>query len=652
MSDFDDLGFQEHGKGDGFEDLGFTPHESPDQSGEAYMDLDSWIRTGKAFSKALPAAGAMFGGAAGTIMGVPSGPGAIATGVAGAGLGMAAGESLKNIAEKYLFDEDKTRSDIYGGPAKAALDGATYEMGGQALSAIPGLIKGGVNSAKNLVAKKLGPNLDYTPIANKEAVEGAAKELGLNVPRGVLTDNPTYQKLESGLSQSGSLPAKGIRDQYADFFKGIDNASSKISDLKTPDSDFSIGSNIQKDLADQVNASREPVSKMYEDLVPHMQKIPVDRGVVNKAFGALKRNPLFLTKDGQEMLQEYKAIALEQPELASLKEWRSTLGDSLGAGASPLEAKRIDALRNAVTSIRDNSIEALKADMPKGMHGEVDDLISQITLADQAHASNLTDINSVKGILGNKDFKSPVTFLNKLGESREGDLAQKASNLDITSLRNMQQKFPSIFEKAKAAKINDMVQSSTNPASGFNEVRFVKQYDGMDKELKDLIFSPEMQSHIESLKTVRQAIPPKLGPSGTPEGQMMMDMFNPKRNALDYGIKKTLDGAVNPAVSIPETSSAVPVNKVSPLLQLLPGGAEKAAPQMNFPRAAEKQNQDGASNFNNSQGKEAILQKTQGSKYGQVLQNAAKNGDQSLAAAHYVLANRDADYRKLTEDGQ
>ena len=69
--------------------------------------------------KALPVAGAMFGGAAGTVLGVPSGPGAIATGVAGAGLGMAAGESLKNIGEHYLGDE-KTREEIYAGPTKAA----------------------------------------------------------------------------------------------------------------------------------------------------------------------------------------------------------------------------------------------------------------------------------------------------------------------------------------------------------------------------------------------------------------------------------------------------------------------------------------------------------------------------------------------------
>ena len=46
----------------------------------------------------------------------------------------------------------------------------------------------------------------------------------------------------------------------------------------------------------------------------------------------------------------------------------------------------------------------------------------------------------------------------------------------------------------------------------------------------------------------------------------------------------------------------------------------------------------------------ALLQKTQGTKYGQVLQNAAQKGDQSFNAAHFVLFNRDPEYRKQLED--
>lgn len=487
----------------------------------------------------------------------------------------------------------------------------------------PQIAKNGASAAKDLVADKLGKSVEYTPVANKDAIEAAAKNLGItDVPKAVLTDNPTYQKLESGLSQSGSLPAKGIRDQYNNFFKALDDASDKISSLKSTDSEFASGSKIQKDLAQQVSDNRAPVSQMYEDLTPHLRKIEVDPTVVNKAFGALKRNPLFQTQDGGAMLQDYQEAAKNIPELASLKEWRSTLRDSIGKTASPLDVKRMDAIGNAVTSIRDNSINALKDHMPADLHPEVDKLIDDISLADAAHSSNIKDINSVKSIVGNSDFKSPSTFIKKLGDLKESDVAQKAANLDVGSLKNLQEKFPTVFEKAKQAKINDLIQNSTNPVSGFSDARFLKQYQGMDKELKDLIFDPKIQSHIESLQTVKQAIPAKLGPSGTPEGQMMMDMFNPKRNALDYGIKKSLDSVSSggPAASSPAITGPSPAANVLNFMAAKPTAVAGTPSQMqnvadkNPPtKGPDKWASDGLQNLINHGADQATIEKAKGS---------------------------------------
>lgn len=554
---------------------------------------------------ALPVVGAVAGGAFGGGAGVVEGMGPLsiplgaAQGVAGASLGAAGGESLKNILKSYLLDEKQTVSDVFKKPAIAAKEGAMWEMGGQAIGAVPGLIKSGAQGVKNFVASKVGPSVEYTPIANKEAVERAASELGLNLPKAVLTDNPTYQKLESGLSQSGSFPAKSIRDTYNNFYKGLENASSKIADLKTPESDFSIGKAIQKDITDQVSASKAPVKELYDSVVPDLQKIPVDQKVVNKVFGQLKKQPIFQTQDGKAFLQEHKDIILNTPELASLKEIRSSLRDLVNGSSLPVDQNRVAALQKAVTSIRNNSIEAMKNGLPKSMHSAVDDLLGEISLADSAHASNISDINSVKSLVGNKDFNSPSTFLSKVGDMKESDLAQKASNLDVTSLKNLKEKFPTVFQKAKTAKINDMIQVSTNPVSGFSDAKFIKQYDNLSKEAKDLIFSTEIQSHIENFKTIKSSIPDKLGPSGTPEGKMMMDMFNPQRNALDYAIKKTLDTSAAPK-SLNITSGAakeVSKSQAIPTFKVITGGASRSSViPTAMPRAATNKSDDSAKN--------------------------------------------------------
>lgn len=429
----------------------------------------------------------------------------------------------------------------------------------------PQIAKDVANSVKNKISGGLGANIDFTPAPNAGEVKAAADQLGIapgDVPKALLTDNPTYQKLESGLSQSGSIPAKPIRDQYTRFFKGVGDASEKIADLKTTDSEFGIGSKIGDDLANQVKASTAPVSELYDDLNPLLRQIPVDPASVNSQFGALKRNPIFQTKDGIAMLEDQKSAIQSMPELASLKEYRSTLHDSLGNNSTPLDENRINTIYDAATKIRDNSINAQKNSLPSALHGEVDDVISKQALADSAHASNLDDINSIKALVGNKEFSSPRAFLKKLGSMNEADIAAKASNLDVDTLTNLQDKFPTVFDKVKTAKINDMVQSSTNPVSGFNDTRFLKQWDGMDQEAKDLFFDPQLQSQIDAFQTVKQAIPPKLGPSGTPEGKMMMQMLSPKRTALDLGIKKTLDAASNTA---PSTAAAAGAPVSSPI---------------------------------------------------------------------------------------
>ena len=98
--------------------------------------------------------------------------------------------------------------------------------------------------------------------------------------------------------------------------------------------------------------------------------------------------------------------------------------------------------------------------------------------------------------------------------------------------------------------------------------------------MKDLVFSKEMQSHINDFSTLKNAIPEKLGKSGTPEGQMMMDMFNPKRTALDFAVKKTLEqpGSVPASKLISDSASNVSKAKVLQFLGSTPKSAESVMP--------------------------------------------------------------------------
>lgn len=485
--------------------------------------------------------------------------------------------------EQSPMPDDPDQTTIYPSQQAAGLvDLAAGGIGLNAIGKVAGKVSGAVASGARKGAEALvrtaGEGVEFTPVADKEKILQAANNIGIkDVPKALLTDNKIYQDLEQGLSQSSTVPARQTRQQYNNFFDQLKKASDKIADLKTTDSDFSLGKDIQKGLTEEVNAKRAPVSEMYNDLGNNLKKIQVNKAVVNKTFGSLKKDPYFATGQGKDLLEEYKQIALEHPDLASLKESRTAIGDSVSKTASPLEIKRAQKLQEAFTTIRNNSVEALKSELPKDLHPEVDDLISQITLADQAHSSNIKEVNSVKSVAGNKDFNSPSTFVNKIGEMKEAELTQRAAGLDVGTMRNLQEKFPNVFEKAKTAKINDIIQRSQN-ANGFSDAKFTRQYNAMDQEMKDLIFSPETQKHIENLQTVRAAVPEKLGPSGTPKGIWSREGLSPKGNLQDYGVNKVLEAASTPAEEFGKTPAITakdivkptgPVTRSSQILQQL-----------------------------------------------------------------------------------
>lgn len=494
-----------------------------------------------------------------------------------------------------MFDE----ADMVNTPSPASRLGFATEMaaGGAGLRAVmkaPALAKSGVSMVNNALVKKFGEGLEHTPIKDIEKVVQALKELGItDVPKAVLTDNKLFQELESGLSQSGSIPARSTNQQYKKFFEQVDAAKNKIKEMRSADSDHGIGKDIQTGIVSEVKSKKAPVSELYESFNKDFTKIEVNPSVVNRVFGNLKKHQLFQTSDGAKLLSEYKDATLNQSNVASLKELRQAVRGAAEKGASDNTQKRLGMIAEALTGVRDNSIHALKSEYPKEMHGEIDSLLHEIALADAGHSSNIKEVNSVKAIAGNREFNSPSEFINKINGMNEAEIAKKATTLDVGTLQNMRETFPKVYEKVKTARINDLIDRSS-PAGKFNEQTFLKQYEAMDPEMRELIFSPQQRAHVENFKVVKSVVPEKLGPSGTPKGQMTMEMLSPRRNALDYATNKALEAATKGKAAEGAVEAPGKIAKVMPLTRVQ--GAGQAAQKFEAPAplrlVADKKDQD------------------------------------------------------------
>lgn len=114
-------------------------------------------------------------------------------------------------------------------------------------------------------------------------------------------------------------------------------------------------------------------------------------------------------------------------------------------------------------------------------------------------------------------------------------------------------------------------------------------------------------------------------------GKKGLEKYGPKLTA------ETLDKASKMLLKSPNMQQIMRVNPEA-FNALVYKAAEQMTPQN------EKQREP--QSFNEESSMDALIQKMQGTPYAQMLQNAAQKGEQSFAAANYVLQQRDENYRK------
>jgi len=500
--------------------------------------------------ESLPTAGMLIGGAlgggAGFLAPIPGGS-AIGS-VGGAGLGSAAGESLKQTGLKYLLGDEgpKTTEELYGKLGEAAKEGMFGEMLGQTIAKPLQKLGGKLSEYQDALAEKIKQNAPE--------IKAAAKRLGFEAPLGFLSENPTVQKLESSLSQSPRMTATPERQAYENVQKGIKSASEKIEGFKTGESDFELGSRLQKGLKSEIQAQREPVAGIYKDINKDLMQIKLQPKITNQNVGILKKDPLFKTKDGQQFLNGVIDDLKSLDNVADLKEYRTNLRRSLSQNASDLDRMRVDKVYNQITNLRDASIQALKETDPfvkaSGKSGSqvIDELHNKLALADAAHAENISSLQKIKDIAGTKGpVRSQSEFIRNIENIPEEQLIQRAANTNIRTLNEVKTKHPQLFENARVAKVNDLISKSMDK-TGLNTTRFVKNFDKLEPEVQKALFDENQLQLINDLRTIHKETPAMVGPSGTPQGLDYQNLLSSSGYLSDIakGILLKRRGALGP----------------------------------------------------------------------------------------------------------
>lgn len=246
-----------------------------DVSHELSAPTESW---GKSLARSaidtIPVAGMVGGGAVGTLGGIPTGPGAVATGMLGAGLGYAGGNVIAKILKHQLLGDADPSQGTYLEQLKDTgsdvLTGTAMEGGGRALGELLPVAAKYAGTKLRGTAGSLAENA--TGATGKQAskfADGAGNEL---LDRGMVRfgDSPANvaARTEAGMSAASgdidsSLKALDAKGVTASADNVVADLQSKIAQLKKDPSQAPIVRKLQSIVDDimETGASSVPISE-------------------------------------------------------------------------------------------------------------------------------------------------------------------------------------------------------------------------------------------------------------------------------------------------------------------------------------------------------------------------------------------------------
>lgn len=544
------------------------PEESPSPSKDGDSILGIPKTTIEGTLNALPFAGALAGGTVGMAAG-PLGA------VGGAGLGGAGGEALANgiRAALNLDSAPQTRAEVYTRPAKEGLLSAAGEGAGQALAAVPGVLrkapsalKKGYSAASDFLSgaddtAQLArfEDVGFAPKEKPNAyqIEQAAKRLGAKATPGMLSANKNIQNMENVLSQTPTIAGERVRASYDPIYKSLRDASEDLAGSPNL-SPFEAGQQFKAGLKQKIAEKVQPLSSRFEEIRASAQNIKPEPASLNRAADRLLKQDLaeFANLPQGQAIQKYAGMIREAKSLDSLKQLRSSVGDEMGqaldAGNGQLamalgkvkgaiqRAERREILKTAIARAQEVvpdraaggqflSGPAKQAMAQKEGAAIAKDMIGEIKAVNKGWRSLMTELEAVANAGGINKIASPKHLSRIIDDMPAEKIAERFFNTkNYAGLRDVKQYLPEEFDILRQHKLGTIAEKSLTRGEP-DPVKLVRNLRSIGPEARELLFGKDGERILRDIETVVNSMPVKVGSSDTPRGMAWFSLLKPSR---------------------------------------------------------------------------------------------------------------------------
>lgn len=455
---------------------------------------------------ALPLAGGVVGG----IVGAGAGP---AGAVGGAGLGAAAGSAAEQGLNATFFPNlsQPNMKEAAKEIAKQGLIGAAGEGAGQLIG---GALSAGLSKAANF--------LKSSTKANAPEIMAAAERLGIKPTTGMLSDKPTIQGLESSLNQSPSFAGALVQRETSAVEGGLKKAAQNFDTVSSPLTKYESGEAIKTDINKSVGDSINKAQAFYESLENNLKDVPLNDTMKTSAVNSIKELPGVRVSSKSPSASLGKRINEEISGIKTVEDakfLRTQYGKQLKEAVSNKKFPEAEVLGNAydkLTQIRNAALESNSS-------GET---LQTLKAADKLYSAFSKQGQKVADSLGIK-YSTPQGLLESIDEIPSEKLSEKIFNLNnVNNSSQFQDIFPKAYEKAKEARISQLIEKS-KVRGEISPRSLLKTLKGVQPEIRKMLFGNNQEAILKDMQTIVNAIPEKMGPSGTPQGQEFIKYATP-----------------------------------------------------------------------------------------------------------------------------
>lgn len=383
---------------------------------------------------------------------------------------------------------------------------------------------GRLKSLLDLVTNKANGQPLPVEASIQDAMQQAIKS-GLEISPEIqasMSNSPEVRSMHAQLIDSLTKPGVDMREATDQFFKQVEEhalrtvgASPEYLENIKNKSDYTLASDVSKDVVENLKKRIEPISEGYESFEKKAGDVPMvqEQDVIADKFGkwAIENRLVGRGNAGEDIynLVMKRLAGTGMRDVTDLKNLQQDIWSSVYKGGIP-DPQALHFAGEAVKMIRGVEQDTVMRGLGEKFGPDV---LDQFNLARGAYSEMMQNVvDPLAARLNVGRYGGAKAFLSKLEEKFSDTPERILSKLnpkdDAGLIDLLQKEFPEISDKLKKYH-SDEILSRASKGAAPGEIRTKKIYDSisqMSPEMRDWLYTPEQQKTLTALETMRRQL--------------------------------------------------------------------------------------------------------------------------------------------------